>query len=723
MASLTEWCKKNKRYDFLKEWDYEKNGEQTPDTVQYGCGKKMWWICSKGHSFEATPNGRTCKNQRCPYCAGQKILKGFNDLATTHPSLVKEWDYDKNVDITPFEVSKGQSRNVWWICPKGHSYKASLNNRSRGKGCPYCRNLKILSGYNDFETWCKNNSQLTLLSEWDKEKNDILPSQIPCSYAKNAYWKCSICGKSFESKVAYRVQNNHKAYIEKHGARIIAGCPSCSKKIAQDRNVDALVKKNGSLFDYYPEIAEEWDYEKNEDLTPKQVTYGSIKKVWWRCKLNHSYQATTASRTKGGGCPYCNGKKVLPGFNDIATANPSLLEEWNYEKNTIKPTEITYGADKKVWWKCKVCGYEWEALAYARSSTGCPRCSKELRTSFPEQAIFYYVSKLFPDAINGDRHLKKELDVYIPSENIAIEYDGYKWHSDNKKDIEKDELCKKNGIRLYRIREYGCSELPNSENVSVYMLKDGDRQALSKIIQTICNSISNKKIKVDVEKDEDIIYSQYVSGIKENSFAKKHPELLKYWDYTKNKTIKPDYVTERTPKQVWWICEKGHSYKQSINSKTIGIGCPICSNKCVLKGYNDLKTVRPELASEWDIEKNGDLLPDQVTEHAGRIVWWKGKCGHEWRTSIYSRSGGSGCPYCSVPAKKVLSGFNDLQSKYPDIAAKWDESKNTLKANEVLPGSNKKVWWKCSKGHSYERSITKMVLGRGCPICRTATKV
>ena len=95
MATLLEWCKKNNKDDLLEEWDFKKNGINTPSSIQYGCGKKMWWICSKGHSFEATPNGRTCKNQSCPYCSGQKILKGFNDLATTHPLLAKEWDYKK----------------------------------------------------------------------------------------------------------------------------------------------------------------------------------------------------------------------------------------------------------------------------------------------------------------------------------------------------------------------------------------------------------------------------------------------------------------------------------------------------------------------------------------------------------------------------------------------------------------------------------------------------
>ena len=119
------------------------------------------------------------------------------------------------------------------------------------------------------------------------------------------------------------------------------------------------------------------------------------------------------------------------GFNDLATTNPELMEEWDFEKNNIigiTPNNISKGSEKKVWWQCSKCGYEWSSLIKNRiKGSGCPRCSKIQHSSMPEQSIFFYIRKFFPDAVNSYRpdYLNgQELDVFIPSLNIGIEYDG-----------------------------------------------------------------------------------------------------------------------------------------------------------------------------------------------------------------------------------------------------------------------------------------------------------
>lgn len=138
----------------------------------------------------------------------------------------------------------------------------------------------------------------------------------------------------------------------------------------------ALIKGFNDLASVNPALAEEWNYEKNGTLTPDQVTEMSGKKVWWKCKHGHEWEATVANRSSGRGCPYCAGSKVLRGFNDLTIVNPTLAEEWNYEKNgTLTPDQVTAGSNKKVWWKCKF-GHEWEAMIGSRSKGhGCPFCS------------------------------------------------------------------------------------------------------------------------------------------------------------------------------------------------------------------------------------------------------------------------------------------------------------------------------------------------------------
>ena len=137
---------------------------------------------------------------------------------------------------------------------------------------------------------------------------------------------------------------------------------------------------------------------------------------------------------RGHGCPYCAGQKVLKGYNDLESQYGEIVEEWDYEKNDINPSEITGRCNKKVWWKCSVCGNSYYATVYNRTynNSGCSKCYARNKTSFPEQAIFFYIKQEFLDAMNGyteDLPNGMELDIYIPSIKTAIEYDGEKWHS------------------------------------------------------------------------------------------------------------------------------------------------------------------------------------------------------------------------------------------------------------------------------------------------------
>ena len=78
------------------------------------------------------------------------------------------------------------------------------------------------------------------------------------------------------------------------------------------------------------QLMAEWNWERNKNFDPSQLTIGSGKKVWWKCGKGHEWQAPVDRRSNGKGCPYCTGKKVLKGYNDLQTANPTLSIEWNY---------------------------------------------------------------------------------------------------------------------------------------------------------------------------------------------------------------------------------------------------------------------------------------------------------------------------------------------------------------------------------------------------------
>ena len=144
------------------------------------------------------------------------------------------------------------------------------------------------------------------------------------------------------------------------------------------------------------QLMAEWDWKKNNELqfNPEILTLGSDKKAWWTCSKGHEWQATIGSRHKGSGCPYCSGRKTLKGYNDLQTINPAVAKEWNYERNgDFKPEHFTASSNKKVWWKCSK-GHEWQTTINSRNDgCGCPGCSSERKTSFPEYAIVYYLKK------------------------------------------------------------------------------------------------------------------------------------------------------------------------------------------------------------------------------------------------------------------------------------------------------------------------------------------
>ncbi|KXX54558.1 zinc-ribbon domain-containing protein [Rhodococcus sp. LB1] len=91
----------------------------------------------------------------------------------------------------------------------------------------------------------------------------------------------------------------------------------------------------------------------------------------------------------------------------------------------------------------------------------------------------------------------------------------------------------------------------------------------------------------------------------------------------------------------------------------------------------------PEVAAEWDFEENGGLTPDQVTAGSHKKVHWRcRKSGHQWEAAIFNRAKGRGCPVCSNT--KVLAGFNDLESQFPEVAVEWDyEEEGPLEVPEL----------------------------------------
>ncbi len=596
--------------------------------------------------------------------SNRRAVPGINDLESKRPDLAKEWNYSNNGSLKPSDIMPGSDIKVWWICSKGHEWKASAYSRSYGHGCPICGRKILLA--NAYKTRLKKNGSLEdvrpdLLSEWDYEKNtDIQPNQIAPKSNRKVWWKC---------------ENGHQWYATVvNRTNLGRGCPYCSNQIP-------VVGEN-DLQTLYPEISAQWHPTKNGKLTPRDVTAGSKRKIWWICDKGHEYASIVKSRVSSGhGCPYCSNKAVLSGFNDLETTHPDIAKEWDLSQNQgLLPSMVSYGSGKKVWWKCQF-DHSYQATVYNRvNGEGCPICSGRLRTSFPEQAIFYYVKKEFPDAINRDKTIlgnRMELDVYIPSIRTAIEYDGKAFHlrpENIKRDQKKYSLCKAQNISLIRIIE--TDELKKTNTACDYCVEliDGRIKHLEPAIRSLL-IILGRTIDVDIDRDRNRILA-YLEET-QTSLLSEFPDIAKEWHPTRNGSLLPSMFFPGSNEKVWWKCPKcGREWRTSLSERTghDKTGCPYCSKiegaakniKTRIRKKGNLASSFPDLMKEWDYTKNEGINPEDLTCGSGVRVWWKCSiCGNEWDATINHRTHGRGCPICKK-GKIALKNAKPVDMISPD---------------------------------------------------------
>jgi len=171
-----------------------------------------------------------------------------------------------------------------------------------------------------------------------------------------------------------------------------------------------------------------------------------------------------------------------------------------------------------------------------------------------------------------------EIDIFVPSIRVGIEYDGQKWHEDIRRDVRKDEICSKNRIQLIRVREPECKDYKST--AKFIHLKDLSHNGLKEAIVEILIEIGINNPTISIENDFIEIENLAHLKTQEKSIANLFPEIAQWWDFDKNGSLTPDNVTYGSHKIVWWKCQKGHSYRYNIKDKVQKrVGCPCCKAK------------------------------------------------------------------------------------------------------------------------------------------------
>lgn len=218
------------------------------------------------------------------------------------------------------------------------------------------------------------------------------------------------------------------------------GCPECANKIISQKNTARGNHIGGRFIDLFPDLAKRFDYEKNIGVNIQDLSAHSGKYIWWKCDVcGHSWQSKVATVTNGkGNCPKCYRKNAVNNIiasrlnknGSLANHYPELLEEWDYEKNTgLDPNNILVNSNKKVWWKCKKCGHEWQAtVAHRTEGKGCPYCYRFEKSNLQKKVQDYIENKY---AYNCMYEYDCSLKCRNPKTNHLLPYDNELIIADN----------------------------------------------------------------------------------------------------------------------------------------------------------------------------------------------------------------------------------------------------------------------------------------------------
>lgn len=372
----------------------------------------MWWRCGHGHEWRARVAGRTAAGAGCPYCANSLASPEVN-LAVLYPELVSEWS-PKN-QHPPETYLPGSERKVWWVCPYGHQWEASIKSRARERGssCAKC---------------APQSSRIELLvfaevqwafpgAVWRSRiggaEADIVIGPGICVEVDGEYWHRDREGldraKTLRLRAhGYRVIRLRErplpalsrddilfderapgveivcalfAYLLARvqvSARSRARLRSYLRKPAlrAEEAYRALIANTRvpfpaqSLAVRAPHLVPQWS-ERNHPLTPVQFTANCHLMVWWRCAEGHEWRTQIATRFRGAGCPFCSGLRTSA-ERSLAVTHPALAKQWHPTRNaSLTPRCVSAGSSRRVWWTCPR-GHAWRAVIGCRVK--CPRC-------------------------------------------------------------------------------------------------------------------------------------------------------------------------------------------------------------------------------------------------------------------------------------------------------------------------------------------------------------
>lgn len=639
----------------IKYWDFEKNAGIDINKISVSDTRKVCWRCKKcGYSWKATIIERH-RHHECPCCgSGRALSEGYNDALTLMPELSEIFVQAENPGVDLKKIGINSLKTINFHCKKcGYQWSSQMKSRRRINpdgtlqfwGCPVCNGKRVVSGISSLD---KTNPDLILM--WSDENEDRMENVSAKSVAYEK-WVCPDCKNTFPARIIDMASGT-------------VSCPFCDGRKAK--------AGMNTLADLNPDIARFWAKE-NEDK-PTDVLPSSDRYRKWLCPdCENVYAAPIRDMVAGKAeCPYCAGKRVLAGMNSLADLCPDAAKMWSSE-NEDSPSDYMPSSSVLKKWSCPTCGGTFWARIHdvVEGDYTCPYCERNrvlpgynsLADEHPEIAALWS-----PE--NDTLPVNHFSDSLVLRKWICSECGGV--YTDTIRAVvagEKNCPYCAGKMPLKGFNSLGdkfpeLAKMWADDEISPYdYLPDSAASVHWNCLD--CGGIYTASIRDEVAGTAECPYCTGRKPLKGfNTFGDKYPELAKMWADS-NSDTPYDYLPKSSLYKKWTCPTCGGTFGVRIKDMVSGeTGCPYCSGKKVLPGFNSFKVKHPDLMTEWDTIANYLLAdPDEVGDRSQQKVWWvcQNNPDHRYPMSIASRlmfqkRQREACPYCK--GRRVKQRYN-----------------------------------------------------------------
>ena len=750
----------------------ELNPELDIDTLLATSKKQGTFCCLNNpkHVFKK----RICKmtsprdghNCGCKYCGPYRSepFPGENDLFTEVPIAKEMWDYSKeeNIKYDPTKLFATSNHKVYFICKKGHSELRRILDFKNSPECPTCKKYYI---YQDEQL-------LTFWNENRNAKDGIDPYKITLANKDNIHLSCPNC--------QYRWQWRTTLWSERRY------CPHCGfdgSEGSAEKNRDMVQElfHIQTLADVNPIAARTWDKEANGDIIPEEVKakantlYSFIctaKGHHYKNRLDYMYDKKGNPREA---CPQCSEEQkmekksaarsairiLLPSmvrqrtsqivekqpsskFNVSVASNPYLMKFWDKERNTVDPTMVSTFDSREAFWRCKTCNYGWIQTIQNRNTAKrgkCP-CHEMQRVTSDDVYPGYFhsfgelnprIAPFFNDELNNGITPYKV--ARLSTQPVYLNCPTNPNHPPFLIVVNAIPsnppfgcpICTQQASDLYNLMIQVPISVDMWDSSNELNLADA-RTYMSESAKFVCEKGHHfsRAIRTFV-KDQSCPFCMLDS-------VAKHPEMMRFWDVSKNIKQNPNLLSVHASEHANWLCQKcGYSWNTEINTRFISRGtCPCCEEKVVFQsGVNDLLSLLPQAALDILPEDNPNLNLSSIPIRNDVFINWDcHMCHYKWVTSSNGRTAKDSnknyrlrtCPVCAG----VRRTANYYIEHYPEVFADYNEEENGKPFSAIDDTEIKDLfWWNCRNEdclETYQATIqqkisTRNSFSKGCLYC------